>query len=257
MQRQVWKRGFTLIELLVVIAIIAILAAILFPVFAQAREKARATACLSNLKQVGLALAMYRQDYDETNVNEWPFNGYGLFNWDHAFHEVINPYIKNKDIFKCPSASTRTYVSKPDPNLGLQGGFSAAYLMNETGWSEWTTGYMGEGIKDAKVQFPGEVIFVAEAMGIHDSQTTGYTWQDAHIGYTDKDNAGWGGSPNPAPEQGLTWRDFYNVPGCDWGIAGVALTIPARHSEGNNCSFYDSHAKFVRASKGRNWRVSD
>jgi prepilin-type N-terminal cleavage/methylation domain-containing protein len=60
------QKGFTLIELLVVIAIIAILAAILFPVFAQAREKARATACLSNMKQAGLALQMYAQDYDET-----------------------------------------------------------------------------------------------------------------------------------------------------------------------------------------------
>ena len=66
--RSAW-RGFTLIELLVVIAIIAILAAILFPVFAQAREKARGAACLSNVKQLGLALQMYAQDYDETLPN--------------------------------------------------------------------------------------------------------------------------------------------------------------------------------------------
>src|SRR5439155_20438681 len=68
-----WKRrGFTLIELLVVIAIIAILAAILFPVFAQARDKARGAACLSNLKQMGMALMMYMQDNDEKSV--WFYN---------------------------------------------------------------------------------------------------------------------------------------------------------------------------------------
>ncbi len=255
MRRYSSGRGFTLIELLVVIAIIAILAAILFPVFAQAREKARATACISNLKQVGLALAMYKQDYDETNVNEWPWAGYNLFDWDHTYQEMINPYVKNKQLFTCPSASTRTYVSQPDPTLNLQGGFSMAYLMNETGWSDWTTGYMGQGITDAQVEFPAEVVFVAEAMGINDPNS--YSWQNAHIGYTDINNAGWGGSPNPAPDQGLTWRDFYNVPGCDWGSAGVPLTIPPRHTGGNNCSFYDTHAKFVRGSKGRNWRVSD
>jgi prepilin-type N-terminal cleavage/methylation domain-containing protein/prepilin-type processing-associated H-X9-DG protein len=97
--------GFTLIELLVVIAIIAILAAILFPVFAQAREAARKTSCLSNMKQVGLATLMYVQDYDET----FPMNLYFGFNpgpcVDTAW-SVIMPYQKNSQIYACPSNPT-------------------------------------------------------------------------------------------------------------------------------------------------------
>lgn len=93
-------QGFTLIELLVVIAIIAILAAILFPVFAQARERARTATCLSNLKQIGLANQMYLQDYDE----RFPFAGR---EWPHAaFIDVWNglgPYIKNTEMFLCKS----------------------------------------------------------------------------------------------------------------------------------------------------------
>jgi len=99
------KRGFTLIELLVVIAIIAILAAILFPVFAKAREKARQTSCLSNVKQIALATLQYTQDYDEMVPR--------MYNWDTAwgrpphpvfYLQVIQPYCKNEQILKCPSA---------------------------------------------------------------------------------------------------------------------------------------------------------
>src|SRR5437016_4471637 len=102
-------RGFTLIELLVVIAIIAVLAAILFPVFATAREKARQTMCASNMRQIGLALNMYREDFDGRNVNEWPWWRDRIFDWDHTFLEVIAPYTRNQRILSCPSAQANLY----------------------------------------------------------------------------------------------------------------------------------------------------
>src|SRR5262249_50337883 len=107
------SHAFTLIELLVVIAIIAILAAILFPVFAQAREAARKTSCLSNTKQLGLAIMQYVQDYDETYpMNEWNGSTIGVADNDtrsgNYFSLVtwmwqIMPYTKNRQIFVCPS----------------------------------------------------------------------------------------------------------------------------------------------------------
>ncbi len=122
-------RGFTLIELLVVIAIIAILAAILFPVFARAREKARQTSCLSNIKQLVLGVQMYAQDYDQflpmsitggygqpgkTNENRcW---------WGEA---VLQPYLKNRQIFHCPSGAytSSTYPAyAPNNNFSWNGG---------------------------------------------------------------------------------------------------------------------------------------
>jgi len=123
------RRGFTLIELLVVIAIIAILAAILFPVFARAREAARQTSCRSNLKQIGTALMMYRGDYDElmpplasgdgTGPYQMPDNSTGTY---VLWHHVLNPYIKNFALFNCPSnkftAPTLPYAGQYVENIG-------------------------------------------------------------------------------------------------------------------------------------------
>jgi prepilin-type N-terminal cleavage/methylation domain-containing protein/prepilin-type processing-associated H-X9-DG protein len=115
------RSAFTLIELLVVIAIIAILAAILFPVFAKAREKARQTSCASNMKQMGLAVLQYVQDYDETMVLRRAGN--------QGWTQVMQPYFKNQQVFQCPSnpANHRPYI---DDAVGFasyaasfQGGF--------------------------------------------------------------------------------------------------------------------------------------
>ena len=138
-------RGFTLIELLVVIAIIAILAAILFPVFTQVKESARKTACLSNLKQLGTALLTYLDDYDSRfPVCHWNYDGYP----DGTTHQPRNsepcivtklyPYVRNRDLFHCPSDTWVGMPSWPEPNTI---GYNTSY-----GWNEVVNGADARGI---------------------------------------------------------------------------------------------------------------
>ena len=109
-------RGFTLIELLVVIAIIAILAAILFPVFARARENARRASCSSNLKQIGLGLIQYSQDYDE----KYP---YSRTDPDPApWQTKIFPYVKSSQLFACPSNTGNTTILKDSQTTAIPQG---------------------------------------------------------------------------------------------------------------------------------------
>jgi prepilin-type N-terminal cleavage/methylation domain-containing protein len=120
--------AFTLIELLVVIAIIAIIAAILLPVFAQAREKARQTACISNLRQIGTASLMYAQDYDEqmmgTDLGDNP---------EYFWGDMIEPYAKNRQILECPSEPDKIKFGSPLPGFprGISLEWSYNYAMND------------------------------------------------------------------------------------------------------------------------------
>jgi prepilin-type N-terminal cleavage/methylation domain-containing protein/prepilin-type processing-associated H-X9-DG protein len=107
------RKAFTLIELLVVIAIIAILAAILFPVFASAREKARQTSCASNEKQLGLAVLQYVQDYDEimpgnNEIYNTTYQGQPV-QWDMYWQDLIFPYVKSEGVYDCPDAQAKVY----------------------------------------------------------------------------------------------------------------------------------------------------
>lgn len=158
------RRAFTLIELLVVIAIVAILAAILFPVFAQARERARMTACLSNCKQLGLGLAMYGQDYDETYPNIRR-TGYS-FNWKNA----IMPYLKNKQIMSCPSNPTGKPTGPGDGHNNGEGWQSepdqtmpVSYGMNSCA-SPWPPNDNGDNppLRDASLIRAAETINIGE-----------------------------------------------------------------------------------------------
>lgn len=145
------SRGFTLIELLVVIAIIAILAAILFPVFARAREAARQTSCSSNVKQLNTALAMYAQDYDEVTLYDRFTNATGGYSWMWA----LNPYIKNQGLWKCPSDSNANDIwdgTPTDPTVSY--GYNFLFL---------------NGVSLAGVQKPADTIQVMDSGGFNQS----------------------------------------------------------------------------------------
>jgi len=201
------RRGFTLIELLVVIAIIAILAAILFPVFARAREKARQSSCLNNVKQISLAFQMYTQDYDETLPGythyQWPgmtVSGpyTGLTMSYMYWMDVLYPYVLNKQVFVCPSVAADATTT--------WGGYGwNVYIGYCIGWQDRITqGPMYTGVKLATVRSPANTAFMSDS---------------------------------PASNIWLS----YPVD-TDW--AGVLWA--KRHNGGDNFGFVDGHAKWVK-----------
>ena len=158
-------RGFTLIELLVVIAIIAILAAILFPVIARAREKARQTSCLNNNKQFALSLMMYAQDYDEYLPPAMMGEEYGgVRGTVHGFPELLHPYTKNWAIWECPSTGGTSLTFRPGPSgtPSYRLSYVANYYMMPWGDSPETYPAYAQGAALAKIKRPSEQVLIAE-----------------------------------------------------------------------------------------------
>jgi prepilin-type N-terminal cleavage/methylation domain-containing protein/prepilin-type processing-associated H-X9-DG protein len=132
-------RAFTLIELLVVIAIIAILAAILFPVFAKARERAKTSACINNEKQIGIACMTYADDYDAT----YPINRVAIVGGTWTWKRAIYPYVKSYDVFRCPSVLKYDARNPETGALGDESNSLAAYRNDKTQWMPTSYGYSG------------------------------------------------------------------------------------------------------------------
>jgi prepilin-type N-terminal cleavage/methylation domain-containing protein/prepilin-type processing-associated H-X9-DG protein len=210
------SRGFTLIELLVVIAIIAILAAILFPVFARARSKARQTSCLSNTKQIGLAFMQYTSDYDGCFPSVYDDSlGYpaGRIIWA----DKIYPYAKNREIFACPGGPNTVNVSPP---AGLWPGSlqGTRYQMNMCGgwsWPEDCGG--GYPVKEDSIRYVAELMLTAESDNC---------WWNHWLGHPGWDNTAT--SPDGLVLVGVLGERMY-----------------PRHNGGCNIAFCDGHSKWM------------
>jgi prepilin-type N-terminal cleavage/methylation domain-containing protein/prepilin-type processing-associated H-X9-DG protein len=222
------RKGFTLIELLVVIAIIAILAAILFPVFAQAREKARQTTCTSNVKNLGLAVVMYAQDYDETYPPLWYAVGNG--HWPNT----VRPYIGQggsdstgklwtKGIMVCPSA--------PLKNPGWSYAMSEAlgvYDSKLNGYRAFTL---------ASIARPAGVLMIAEAPQVKE-------WGEASIQISG-DSKCWGGPLGNGVDGLKGYADVDPIP--QSATADCSSALPRyRHNGGGVIAWADGHASWRR-----------
>lgn len=222
------QSAFTLIELLVVIAIIAILAAILFPVFAQAREKARQTTCLSNMKQLGLAMMQYNQDYDEK------FTGSGYYGQGWA--ELVIPYVKSAGVYKCPDDSRAPYNPTWQPYVISYAANSVVLKPNKT--------VIANAMSLAQLNSPSNTVLIFEG----DQAWAGYVGP----GTPDSYKAGIGNfSRLNGDDQSLVGdgsANYYSVP------VNVARHVRGTanngiiHSGQNTFLAADGHVKFLNCS---------
>ncbi|MER3402550.1 MAG: hypothetical protein C4337_04460 [Armatimonadota bacterium] len=236
------RRAFTLIELLVVIAIIAILGAILFPVLAQAREKARQTHCLSHLRQVALSAQMYLQDYEERFFPAYylgPDNMVGVRTYGHyGWPWLLYPYAKVYEVFWCPSEPESNCRQKDNPYFGYVFGRFPAVGMNQQTLSPGTDPYNPEelpyiGVALSTVGRPTEILMFAESITLDRRggvQCTGYD----RIGYYRVEPPElWQGAPPLQP------RSYGHV----WPRHHLVLSGDAIRSGFVSVAFVDGHVK--------------
>jgi prepilin-type N-terminal cleavage/methylation domain-containing protein/prepilin-type processing-associated H-X9-DG protein len=217
------RRGFTLIELLVVIAIIAILAAILFPVFAKAREKARQTSCLSNTKQLGLAFQMYATDYDELCVPY--YNTTTSMFWAG----VLAPYIKNMGIYNCPSKSFRNTEWNLRPN--------GSYSVDGYGINIDLFAYLSANpasnfpVSLADLDKPAETVFVVDVPRYDWAGLPGGAWAGttyiADFCHNEMTNAGWADGHSKSMSYNAIYQQEANTTGRKVAVSGVSWSKTA------------------------------
>jgi prepilin-type N-terminal cleavage/methylation domain-containing protein/prepilin-type processing-associated H-X9-DG protein len=228
------KSAFTLIELLVVIAIIAILAAILFPVFARARENARRASCMSNLKQIGLGIMQYTQDYDEKMPSNYIKLGASVYRW---WPDLLQPYVKSYQLFVCPSDTDP--LSYPynrgagDPNPLILS-YAPNGVVSCSAADMASFNFPAVSTTTAPILYAGLSQSIAE---IDEPSTT--------ILITEKGDT----TPPTVP------RTAHNIDNCNNTDLAPAATreVPGRHLDGTNFLFGDGHAKWLQHSKPNMW----